>query len=220
MKQIVVKIITHKIPIALLLFIGIFGMNVQAQTDCSCPMPTWKYVNFHEWEGSANGKCNVKLEWNAPEEGENLKYNVYIVPTNAEFIKELVAYEITETIYETTQPSRWPAYWIVESVCEDGGISYPLLTGVIDCWEKATDIDGLSRSAVSLYPNPASTIVSISGSDIVKAEIYNALGQLIKIESGKSMHSVDVSSLAEGVYLMKLYDFYGNITNKPVVVAR
>ncbi len=66
-----------------------------------------------------------------------------------------------------------------------------------------------------VYPNPAKDKLHLEiyeeGSKIIRAEIYNMTGEMVKnlnIESTKSI--IDVSELQEGLYLLKT-SFYGNV---------
>jgi hypothetical protein len=58
---------------------------------------------------------------------------------------------------------------------------------------------------VSMYPNPASDRLNISASNTIKsAAIYNILGkQVMSLNINKNSKSIDVSSLASGIYLIK-----------------
>lgn len=56
---------------------------------------------------------------------------------------------------------------------------------------------------VTIYPNPASSIITIAAKETIeKIEIYNLFGQ--KIKEVNNVNSVDISNLKSGMYLMKL----------------
>ncbi|MDQ0065781.1 DUF7619 domain-containing protein [Chryseobacterium lathyri] len=58
---------------------------------------------------------------------------------------------------------------------------------------------------ISIYPNPVQDILNIkSGDEIIKAEIYDASGRILNTRSVKS-NSVNVSELAKGNYIIKLF---------------
>jgi hypothetical protein len=66
---------------------------------------------------------------------------------------------------------------------------------------------------VAVYPNPATDRVIIEGVKVAEVKVYNALGQLVKTVPG--MNGIDVSSLVEGVYLLRIKDAEGKVyTNK------
>ena len=61
--------------------------------------------------------------------------------------------------------------------------------------------------------NPATDRVIIEGVKVAEVKVYNALGQLVKTVPG--MNGIDVSSLVEGVYLLRIKDAEGKVyTNK------
>lgn len=70
---------------------------------------------------------------------------------------------------------------------------------------------------ISIYPNPASYVVTIEADKFHKVEIYNTAGQLIKVVSTPI---VDVSNFSAGVYLFKVFDFDNKVGVKRVVVGR
>ena len=64
-----------------------------------------------------------------------------------------------------------------------------------------------SECTVQLWPNPASEMVHINGIDAAEVQIYNALGQVVKTFQGSN--EINVSDLAEGVYLLRITDVEG-----------
>ena len=67
-----------------------------------------------------------------------------------------------------------------------------------------------------LYPNPTTGILNInSETTITQIEIYNQLGQLVV--SNKDQNTIDISSVDQGVYFVKVMDENGNISTKKVV---
>lgn len=58
---------------------------------------------------------------------------------------------------------------------------------------------------VSMYPNPASDVLNISAANTIKnASIFNVLGKkVMSLDINKNSESIDVSSLASGIYLIK-----------------
>lgn len=72
--------------------------------------------------------------------------------------------------------------------------------------KKATaSVDNIFASKVSVYPNPVNEFVKISSSvEINKVEVYNLLGKKVISSSKINNNNIDVSSLAKGVYIVKL----------------
>ncbi|MDB4088143.1 T9SS type A sorting domain-containing protein [Flavobacteriales bacterium] len=56
----------------------------------------------------------------------------------------------------------------------------------------------------SLYPNPVTTIFTLSGVNLEKAEIYSVNGKLIKTISLNVINNIDVSDLESGAYILRV----------------
>lgn len=61
-------------------------------------------------------------------------------------------------------------------------------------------------STISLYPNPANDLIYIQTDqdDPIAIQLYSLNGLLIRNESELSEHSIDVSNLSSGIYLLKI----------------
>ena len=71
-----------------------------------------------------------------------------------------------------------------------------------------------STNSFKIYPNPATTILTISGNDIQLIELFNVVGQ--KVYSGIET-SIDVNDLAPGTYFVKVTTSKGTLTKKAVI---
>ncbi|MDB4088141.1 T9SS type A sorting domain-containing protein [Flavobacteriales bacterium] len=56
----------------------------------------------------------------------------------------------------------------------------------------------------SIYPNPVISVVTLSGVNLEKVEIYSVNGKLVSTESSNSINKIDVSELEKGVYILKV----------------
>ena len=61
-----------------------------------------------------------------------------------------------------------------------------------------------TEGSISVYPNPAKEKITINGSHPTEMQVYNALGRLVKTVQGTN--EIDLSGLAEGVYLVRITD--------------
>jgi hypothetical protein len=70
----------------------------------------------------------------------------------------------------------------------------------------ATGISDAAEYTVSLYPNPATDVVAIqlTSDKTSKVQIYNITGVLVKEVELNGSKSIDVSSLSNGVYVVKV----------------
>ena len=67
--------------------------------------------------------------------------------------------------------------------------------------------------SVSVYPNPSKGEVTIEGVEVAEIKVYNGLGQMVKTFQGSN--EINVSGLAEGIYLLRILDTDGKVyTNK------
>lgn len=81
------------------------------------------------------------------------------------------------------------------------------------------DITGVNENAqvlsFTVYPTPAESEIQIQAEGFQKAEIFTLTGQML-MESEQS--SMNVSSLASGIYMLKVYDQTGNSATQKLVV--
>ena len=81
------------------------------------------------------------------------------------------------------------------------------------------DITGVNENAqtvnFSVYPTPAENEIQIQAEGFQKAEIFTLTGQML-MES--EQNRVNVSSLASGIYMLKVYDQTGNSATQKLVV--
>lgn len=81
------------------------------------------------------------------------------------------------------------------------------------------DLTGVDENTLAasfkVYPMPAENEIQIQAEDFQKAEIYSVTGQKL-MES--AMEKMNVSSLSQGVYLLKVYDQSGNSETQRIVV--
>ncbi|MBC7641806.1 MAG: CotH kinase family protein [Flavobacterium sp.] len=80
----------------------------------------------------------------------------------------------------------------------------------------ANDYYNLNNASITIYPNPANHLVSITSSTAInKIEIIDVYGKLLKSENISSKdYTTDISSFSNGIYLLKIYNESGIQTNK------
>ncbi len=82
-----------------------------------------------------------------------------------------------------------------------------------------TNISEYSMVNISIFPNPAMEVLKINSPQKVKAFVYDCLGDMImekQLPQGNS--EIGTSTLAKGIYIVKLIDDRNNITNKKIVI--
>ena len=80
-------------------------------------------------------------------------------------------------------------------------------TNFIEDGLMSVDEEETSQVQVTCYPNPATTTVTIDGLEAAEVQIYNAIGQLV--ETVRNSNEINVTGLAEGVYLVRILDAEG-----------
>jgi hypothetical protein len=82
-------------------------------------------------------------------------------------------------------------------------------------------LDELNTLDFSVYPNPASNFINVSGIDNNKTEyeVLNSLGKLV-VSGSLNSQKIDCSTLSNGIYFLKLIDSDNNRGVKRIVVAR
>ena len=76
------------------------------------------------------------------------------------------------------------------------------------CGDNTMNVQALQNSSISIYPNPVINMLNYNvNKDIERIEVYNLLGQNIKNYGSNDFldNSIDLSSLTNGVYLLKFY---------------
>jgi len=70
----------------------------------------------------------------------------------------------------------------------------------------------------SVYPNPVNDLLNVSAINIYKVELFNALGSKVLSEKAlnENSHSINMSNLAKGIYLLKIYDKVGHVSTTTV----
>jgi len=83
--------------------------------------------------------------------------------------------------------------------------------------------DGVEETATqlaSIYPNPATSMVTLEGENLNSVAIYNVAGQLIRIEKlGAMVNNINMDVEA-GVYFFSVYDNNGNNSVQRVVIVK
>ena len=77
------------------------------------------------------------------------------------------------------------------------------------------DVDENDIAAIEIFPNPMNDVLYIKSENIKEVTIFNAVGQqLMTIENE---NSINVSSLSDGLYFVRVRDDKGNTLVKKVV---
>ncbi len=85
-----------------------------------------------------------------------------------------------------------------------------------------TGIDEYGNTAISIYPNPASSNLNIEGENITNISLYDITGKCVyeKILAPCYKYTVGTENFAEGAYFARIIDINGNCTTKKVIIER
>lgn len=74
-----------------------------------------------------------------------------------------------------------------------------------NCFPNLWDIEEIAEKQVSVYPNPTNYTITVSEKNLAQVEIINIMGQTIISEKCDADEAkIDISSLASGVYMIKM----------------
>jgi len=77
-----------------------------------------------------------------------------------------------------------------------------------------------SNEAYEIYPNPATTMVTLKGENLSHVAIYNVAGQLVRVvKLNNVVNNIDMNVEA-GVYFFSIYDNNGGNNVQRVVIAK
>ena len=88
-------------------------------------------------------------------------------------------------------------------------------------WTFTSSINDINSLEFSIYPNPTSNSIKISGLENIKTnyEMLNSLGKLV-VSGTLESREIDCSTLPNGIYFFKLIDSEQNMGIKRIVVSK
>ena len=129
---------------------------------------------------------------------------------NAKGNEASVNQSYTYTDYNARQLQYTTLYYRLQSVDKDGSYSYSNIAAV-----SFTDNNGFSIS-----PNPASSKVTIKGTNLVTVQLIDNAGKVVLSEQANNSNNlgIDISRLAKGLYFVQMKDSKGNVQTEKLVV--
>jgi hypothetical protein len=76
-----------------------------------------------------------------------------------------------------------------------------------------------NAQVVKIYPNPATSMVTVDAAAIKSISLYNVLGQMVNapVTYGNSSHNINTSALAKGTYTLRIVTDNGTTTQKLIL---
>jgi gingipain R len=161
----------------------------------SCDVPTGLYVTV--------SPTQLGLNWNAVDNA--IAYKVY---RNGNV---LATTQTNQYIDATAQPNVTYSY-AVQAVCTNG------ISGFSPTVSGQTDINDYS-SDWSVYPNPATQVLNIQGSNIAEIYLYSTTGELVRrVAAENELTEINVTDLVRGMYLVRISTRDGQTSIKKVIL--
>ncbi len=153
------------------------------------------------------GTCEFKIQWNnslsrwefLADEGNGTFTNPYLIYYNS----------TGNNIYLPNPPAITFGTWVENTAVTSGqcggnmSASNTTMTGDVHSTSLSVSDMKSANTGIQIFPNPVTETIRITGMDNGKTlEIYNMAGQLVRSET--FAQKTDVSSLAAGIYLLKI----------------
>ena len=165
------------------------------------------------------GDCiTLHIDWDAPEEGTPVGYNIYV---NGELIEENFtgnSYS-DETIAGDLYDDKHVHIAEVVAVYENGMTSVAAIAIIDNDWTNVAETEDVN---VMIYPNPEKDVVRLStdNSQQTIVRIYNVMGMLVGTQLATSATDeieINVSDYNPGVYFFNIQSEEFNVTKKIIV---
>ncbi len=83
-----------------------------------------------------------------------------------------------------------------------------------------TGVEETANQLASIYPNPATSVVTLEGENLNNVAIYNVAGQLLRVVKLDSMVNTIDMNVEAGVYFFSVYDNNGRNSVQRVVITK
>ena len=170
-------------------------------------------VSLYSFTAVANNKA-IETNWHTATELNTSHFTVQHSTDGSSFtdIGTVKAIGSGANSYSFTdnKPANGINYYRLESVDKDGASTY---SKVVSCeWLVVS-------KQLTVYPNPAKSFVTISGSHIASVQVVDNIGRVVKIVSLKDATNptLSVSGLPGGVYHLRVQTTDGNVSGVGMV---
>ena len=165
------------------------------------------------------GDCiTLHIDWDAPEEGTPVGYNIYV---NGELIEEnFTGNSYSDvTIAGDLYDDKHVHIAEVVAVYENGMTSVAAIAVIDNDWTNVAETENVN---VMIYPNPAKDVVRLStdNSQQTTVRIYNVMGMLVGTQLATSATNeieINVSDYNPGIYFFNIQTENGSVTKKIIV---
>ena len=91
-------------------------------------------------------------------------------------------------------------------------IDYPVLihNSLLD------EVNEMNADNYAIFPNPATSIISVKGNDVQKVVIFNTIGQVVFTQQGNA--DISVAQFPKGLYFVQIYNSGNSFVTKKIEV--
>ena len=152
----------------------------------------------------------VTLRWTEPELGSTGNLLGYRILKDGILLEELP--QAQQEYFDNDVDFDETHEYIVIAIFDDGceAESDPLSVTVI--WDAIHE----NGKEAKIYPNPANDVLHVEGSEVILVEVYNIMGQSV-LSVNENFKSINISSLQNGIYFVRLKTNDGEKTLKLVI---
>ena len=181
--------------------------------DCAGCLPPTGLVGEYRWTPEGFG---TQLEWNY--DGEPQSFKVYRSDDGVDF--QLVA-TVDKTMHEYFDLVDAGDYYYqvtaFRSYCESTPAWADDLTDYVHV--EVTSVSENGEAGLSVYPNPANSLMSVEADGLQKVTICNVMGQVVKtLYSEEDGVVVNTTDLVSGIYTISVKTSQGVMTKRFTVI--
>ena len=93
-------------------------------------------------------------------------------------------------------------------------------TACINVTRGGVGVNEIAAGEISVYPNPATDVIYVANAEGAQVSVFDMNGRMVNsVESASANQAIDASSLAKGMYIVRIVDGQ-NVTTKKVNVVR
>ena len=181
-----------------------FGINIDLKKDILVDNTSdMRYFHFKYYTATAGAKVGIMLSDGI----NNINTAIYDVATLTSQWVDVVFDMNTPSFFITDLTGIYliPDYQYATNNRTTDVVVYMDDIQITNSALAPTALHRVSKPLFSIYPNPATDIVTILGAADSKASIYNSVGQkVLQNDITESKQSINVGNMSKGVYVLKV----------------
>ena len=168
------------------------------------------------WDYNNSTNCTWKIR-----PGSTSNFTIEFLEFDTEYEKDIVKIACDGRVYASFSGNTLPepisfngnnvsVKFTSDSKGRAGGFKLAYTVG------EPTNID-MANDNIAIYPNPATIEIRIEGKNLSHLSLYDMTGRcMVEEEIHSEIHTVNTSGLADGTYIIRIIDTYGNCTTRKI----